>query len=193
MCLCTRITLTIKKRKEHRQHRQPPRSLPIHPPYSPKVTIRDSQPVNEFFPFLSRFEPVPRSCDTEARGWSRAASCLCASRFLDTASVLPSPQPWLATWTDHSDFPILSWASIWAVSGFEECGVHPRTVVRMRFCWGHTSGTWRLSSCPPWRRRPSAVWGRCRCAAPHWHLALSLTLATWLYDGVWLWLHLTFP
>lgn len=53
--------------------------------------------------------------------------------------------------TDHGDFPILSRASIWAVSGFEERGGHPRTAVRMRFCWGHTSGAGGL-------RQPASVW-----------------------------------
>lgn len=78
--------------------------------------------------------------------------------------------------TDHGDFPILSRASIWAVSGFEERGGHPRTAVRVRFCWGHTSGggrggdgdsgSWRPSSCPHRRRRRSAARGRSRCSAP---------------------------
>lgn len=105
--------------------------------------------------------------------------------------------------TDHGDFPILSRASIWAVSGFEERGGHPRTAVRVRFCWGHTSGGGKGGTGTPaagvrpvvhtgadGARPPGGAPAALLLPAPR---TVSVTLAAWLHDGAWLWLPSAVP
>lgn len=170
VCLCTRITLTIKNRKD----RQPPRSLPTHPPCSPQLTNCPAlQPVSEFSLLLSRLDLVP-SVTPCSGGRLASFTPRDAASFslLGQHRSLRSPQPRL---TCHEPttvtFPFCrgrAFGLFLVLRNVEATRGQPCACVSA----GDTrqgpggSGSRRPSGCPHRRRRRSAARGRSRCSAP---------------------------